>query len=196
MRKSNREAFVFFTPGFYIALAVTLLIVPLRWVVSWYTALFAHELFHYCAVRACGKNVYQIRFRLQGAFMDTDGFTNLQSIFCALAGPLAGILLLFTGRWFPRLAVCGLLQSLYNLLPVFPLDGGRALRGFVCSVLELRKGERVCRYIGNTAFCTLIALAVYAVVHLKLGLLPLVFVVLLYLKNIKTTCKASTERVK
>ena len=47
---------------------------------------------------------------------------------CALAGPLGSFSLLFLGAYFPEATICGFVQGAYNLLPIFPLDGGRALR--------------------------------------------------------------------
>jgi membrane-associated protease RseP (regulator of RpoE activity) len=198
MRKNNKNIDIHVKPLCYISLAVALFIVPVQWLFSWYVALLLHELFHYCAVRICGRRVYYIQFGLHGAIMNTEELSDRQWLFCALAGPFAGILLLFTAKWFPRLAICGLVQSLYNLLPIYPLDGGRALQGFLSGVLKLQNGERISRYIGNAVFFILLILALYAVIHLKLGLLPIVFVYLLYLKNrkIKTTCKPSPEGVK
>ena len=46
-------------------------------------------------------------------------------LICALAGP-GGSLLLGLAP-IPELAVCGLIQGLFNLIPLMPMDGGRAL---------------------------------------------------------------------
>ena len=61
-----------------------------------------------------------------------------RELICILAGPAASLLLLCLARIFPRVAICGLIQGCYNLLPIAPLDGGRALHCLL-SLLEKRQ---------------------------------------------------------
>ena len=50
-----------------------------------------------------------------------------RELFCALAGPVGSLLLVTLQAWFPLLALCAFVQGCFNLLPLYPLDGGRAL---------------------------------------------------------------------
>lgn len=49
-------------------------------------------------------------------------------MFCAAAGPLGSFLFARAMTFFPEASVCALVQGIYNLLPVYPLDGGRIFR--------------------------------------------------------------------
>ena len=57
--------------------------------------------------------------------MEVSGLDTKGELLCALAGPVGSLLLALLP--FPMLALCGLCQGLFNLLPIMPLDGGRVL---------------------------------------------------------------------
>ncbi len=118
--------------GAFIVLAVALLVLPLRWLAAFVFAAAVHETGHFAAVRLCGCPVYGIRIGINGAVMETGPLGTKQECLCALAGPVSGILLLLAARLFPKVALCALAQSAFNLLPIYPLDGGRAVKCIAC----------------------------------------------------------------
>lgn len=94
----------------------------------------------------------------------------VQELWVALAGPavnvvIAGALavwLSLTGSWEPlsnlsatqgglaeRLLAANLLLVLFNLLPAFPMDGGRVLRAFLAMRLNYARATRVAAGIGQ-----------------------------------------------
>ena len=85
---------------------------------------------------------------------------------CALAGPVGGFLLLSMCRIYPELAVWGMFQSIYNLLPVYPLDGGRAVR-CIALILFPRYADIVCLCI---EMVTIIGIILVCIV-LRMGFL-------------------------
>ena len=112
----------------YIALSCYLLLMPFGWVVSVLLAAAVHELGHCVAIWMAGGRIYSIQIGLFGAKIETGYLTDRDILFCALAGPAAGMLLCLFFRWIPTVAACGLIQTLFNLIPLHPFDGGRALR--------------------------------------------------------------------
>ena len=108
--------------------ALLLLTVPLPWLFSAFFAACFHELCHCIAVYALGSQVFALEIRFHGASMEIQPLSADKELICALAGPAGSLLLLLTVHRFPRLALCAAVQGTFNLLPFYPLDGGRALR--------------------------------------------------------------------
>lgn len=170
-------------PELMLLLALVLLLLPIGWVLAWFGAVAFHEAFHYLALRLSGSKIFSIQLCASGAVMNTEPLNRGREFICTLAGPVGGLLLLLLSRWFPRVAICGLFQSLYNLLPIFPLDGGRAMR---CVL-----GERICQIVEWCVLVFIVLFAIYAAIFLKLGMLPLLFAGILFFKSgkVKIPCK-------
>ncbi len=112
----------------YLHWALLLLLLPVQWILAMAIAAAFHELCHMAAVHAVGGRVNSLKVLPFGAVMVVEEISGLKEGFCALAGPLGSFLLVLFIRPFPVLGICGLVQGLFNLLPVYPMDGGRILR--------------------------------------------------------------------
>lgn len=116
------------TPGFCFLWALCLLTLPLRWAMGAVFAAFVHELAHCIAVLFFGGQILTMKLGGHGAVMKVTPMTWGKEAICVLAGPIGSFSLLLTAEFFPEAAICGLAQGIYNLLPFYPLDGGRFLR--------------------------------------------------------------------
>ena len=123
--------------GFYIRMALGLLFVPVRWLFAWLAAALIHEFGHVLAILWSGHRIEEVTFKGLGAQICTD-YLGSDEWFCALAGPIAGVILVMLYHFMPLVAVCALFQTVVNLLPFPQLDGGRVLKGLYCF---LRKGR-------------------------------------------------------
>lgn len=107
--------------------ALLLLTVPFPWLLGAFGAGCFHELCHYAAIRALGGQVYTLQIRFSGASLEMQPLSPARELLCALAGPAGSLFLVLFLQPFPRLALCALIQAAFNLLPIYPLDGGRAI---------------------------------------------------------------------
>lgn len=116
------------SPSACILTALTILLLPLRWIICVILAAAFHEWCHYIAVKLCGGRVETLSVGNRGAVLYADDMSALKTLICTLAGPMGSLFLVLFIRWIPRIALCAMVQGLYNLIPIYPLDGGRAIR--------------------------------------------------------------------
>ena len=114
--------------GTCIFAALLLLTLPLPWLLSAILAASIHEFCHILALLLTKTKIYGLRIGPFGAKIETEPMSRTAELLCAAAGPAGSLCLLVLIRIFPRLALCGAVQGLFNLLPLHPMDGGRILR--------------------------------------------------------------------
>ena len=177
-----------------LGLAWLLRIFPLRWLLAAFAAAALHEAGHYCAVYLLGGRVRQLTLGGTGAVMACENLSPGREILCILAGPATGFALLGLLRCFPRLAICGLVTGAYNLLPIAPLDGARALEHLAAIVFSPIAARRI-SFAAEAACLAVLLAAAVAAWWLHLGLAPLCFVLFMLLRaknSLQIGAKGST----
>ncbi len=165
-------SYIKFRPAFYLSIAVYLLLVPVSWLSAWLIAAMVHELFHIIALKLCGFSINGIIIGASGAQIKTNAYPGIKMILCAMAGPLSGFLLLILLRCFPRVAICGLVQSLGNLIPMYPLDGGRAFCSILNMIFTNRVSYRIYKSTEVAIVVLLIMIAIYCTAKFNIGIMP------------------------
>ncbi len=176
-----------------VLMALMILVLPLKWLGAAMLAATFHEACHYIALRLCRCKVYSIAINAGGAVMQVEPMSCGNELFCSLAGPLGGLSLLLLSRWMPRTAVCAAVQSFYNLLPLLPLDGGRAVYSVLRMCLQEELAERVYRFISVSLRVLLSVLGFCGTVVWNLGLLPLLLVAVVFVRTIFENCLAKSH---
>ena len=134
------------SPGFLVLLALLCYLDEDLGLLGWALAACGlHELGHVAAVSLLGGRVKEMRLTAVGAELALDGARPLsygREALAVLAGPGASLLTAVLAAAGKRFLLAGLSlgQGLFNLLPILPLDGGRALQ-----LLASRGGEEGAR---------------------------------------------------
>ncbi len=100
-------------------------------------AMTVHELAHAAVLLLLGGRIKSVRLSFAQVELRTGLLSDRTELWSTAAGPGINLLCgwLFR-RWMPAFAAVSLLLALFNLLPVWPLDGGRLLR----TLLRMRWG--------------------------------------------------------
>ncbi len=137
---------------------------------SYFVAVILHELAHAMTAKRLGYAMTELRLMPYGAAIvgDVSALAPTEEIKIALAGPLVSIalaLLTAAGWWlvpqsysvteiFARVNLC---LALTNLLPVYPLDGGRILLAVLSLKVNRARAYKRLRVFG---YVVVVALAV------------------------------------
>ena len=155
------------------------------WSLLWLVALFAsvvlHELAHCVVARRHGGEVHEILLFPLGGVSKLERLpeTARDEFAVAIAGPLTSLGLgvvalgvgaalggalipvdLLGGSWFVRLGWLNLILGVFNLLPAFPLDGGRVLRALLERRHDLLTATRIATRVGHVLAGALIVVGV------------------------------------
>ena len=179
-------------PAAFVLAAALVLLLPPGWLLAAVTAACIHEIGHLAVIFLCGGRMEGLTIGPGGAKIRAGPLENRAEFFCAAAGPAASLLLVCLCHSFPRLALCGLVQGMFNLLPVHPMDGGRMLR---CALERLCPGRAagICR---AAAWLTVGGLAVLGLwLWGKSGPLPALACLAVFSRLGKIPCKSGGSAV-
>ena len=177
----------------YLLLPVFILLLPDKWILSWVAAALIHEGFHLMAIRLFNIKILKIEIGIFGAKIEIETMDRFKELIVALAGPVGALLTLVFSRYIPQISICIITQTAYNLLPVYPLDGGRVLRCLLVAKMEMNKLV----FAEKSVLYTITVCCIIASIFLKLGILPIVLglSLLMKYKNANIPCKQYSERV-
>lgn len=151
-------------------------------------SVFIHEMGHVTAARLLGARIGRLELSMLGARLDIRGeISYAGEVLLAAGGPFFGLLLslaanlccsLFGGRYAESLSLLSLISlclSVFNLLPLPSMDGGRICFCTLCSLFGLRFARWISRILAFLCLFSLWLLSVYLLLRSELGLSMLVF---------------------
>lgn len=155
------------------------------------SAAAAHELGHLAALAAVGFPVSGVWLTATGPVIRCDvPRGGAADVFVSLAGPVFGLALWLTlRRCWPLAAEMSAVLTAVNLLPVLPLDGGRALRAL------LGGGKRAARVMAALRVVLCLCLTALGALCLLRGLGGAPLLLAFWLLLLPKTCKTAPDDV-
>lgn len=160
------------------------------------TAAVLHEAGHLVVLRCLGVRVDRLCLRAQGAILFTEPLSYRKELLAAMGGPCVNfLLLLFFARRLPIFALVNLCLLVYNLLPVYPLDGGRILRALLSLLLPTVAANIAEKVLSGTVIFLLCVGAVALTCVYHIGLWPLFAVGTLLMRAGMTSLPSKSREV-
>lgn len=139
--------------------------------ISYFIAVIMHEMAHAEVARRRGYVLEKIKIMPYGASLTGkfEGVSCKDEFVIAMAGPLCNVFvaILFTAVWWlvpstyfftETFVLSNVFTAITNLLPIFPLDGGRAVLAIMSRKLPRQKAYNIIRLFGIVACIGFLAL--------------------------------------
>ncbi|MBP3431825.1 MAG: hypothetical protein J6K39_03115 [Clostridia bacterium] len=127
---------------------------------SYVVAIIVHELGHFCIAKKCGYKLSRFSLSPYGVSLSylEQGFNHKDEFWIALAGPVLNLLasLVVVGLWWlvpgtyffsVSFVETSVLLALFNLLPAYPMDGGRIFICFFSNFVDERNAKKFTLFV-------------------------------------------------
>lgn len=99
----------------------------------------------------------------------------IKKMILALAGPITNVLIIalcvftkdYTNAIYKNIIYANLLIAIFNLIPIYPLDGGRFLKGLIHIIKGRKKSLEYINFISNACVILLTMMASIAIYYYK-----------------------------
>ncbi len=117
---------------------------------------FIHELGHLIAGISLGLKAKSINIMPFGVSINFEDYSDkyiIKKIIIAIAGPLTNLIIVILGmcnKWEEDIIYANVLIGMFNLIPLYPLDGGRILKYIIQLSSNPKEAEIITYKLSNT----------------------------------------------
>lgn len=140
---------------------------------NYFLALGLHEMAHLFAATTRGYKLKQFKLDMLGMSLELDAdIDGRDNFFINLAGPIFNLFLAIccmavywllpnSYQLLNCFCVCNLILAVFNLLPIYPLDGGKIFRGLIKKDSTYKKLDLIIRLIFTAFFVALFVFSIF-----------------------------------
>lgn len=148
-------------------MAYTFWIGKLQLFLIFYVSILVHEIAHIIVALLLKVNVNELLLMPVGVCaVYNENITPKKEIIVSIAGPLMSLIISLFSKDV-LISNVNLLIMILNLIPIYPLDGGRLQKNFFVTKFEYRKGIKISQIVSDFFIIVLFIFAIIFIVYLK-----------------------------
>ena len=142
-----------------------------------------HEAAHIFLLKCIGIPVNSVKIGLGSVLISHAPCRYWQEVLCAAAGPASNLLFGFLlMRRNADLACVNFLLGIGNMLPIYPLDGGRILYAVLAFFLDESKARNIQKLVHTITCMAMMIVACWVTIAMQAGVWPIFAVMVLLLR--------------
>lgn len=174
-------------PSFLLLIVLCLTLKNFLLLINYFSALFLHELAHLFVAKSRGYNLKQMRLDIFGLSLNLKEEVDGKDAFAInISGPICNLLIClicFAFYYFVPSSVVVLntfclsnfALAIFNLLPIYPLDGGKIFRGLIQSDKVYKLLDKFIRYSFVVVFLILFICSCFNKVNILFAVMVVFF---------------------
>ncbi|MBO5454014.1 MAG: site-2 protease family protein [Clostridia bacterium] len=181
------------SPGFVILIFIYCITGNSEAAAIAYLSALIHELSHICTAKLFRYTLNKVSVLPCGFSASFKGFDKppfSHEIIVALSGPAVNLVIAFVAAFLPfgfntvvTVAKINIYMLVINLLPVYPLDGGRVVYAFLKNEMQIKRAYKIMHYISLVVTFAILILGVICIFSFK-GRISLFIAALYMISNI------------
>ena len=134
-----------------------------------YISILLHEIAHIVVALLLKVNVIELNLMPVGiSAIYSDKISAKKEVIISMAGPIMSLILAIYSKDLKRTIIySNIVVAFFNLIPIYPLDGGRIQKNYFIHKYRYKKGIKISQMVSDLFLIILFVLSIILIIYFK-----------------------------